>query len=263
MRKVILLLALAVLLTFSVFADDHVYVYDGADLFDDADETEITLAAEKVYTESGLLTVVVTDYGIYGMLSSLPEYSGGAEDMLLLAIDMDAREFDLYQHNATYGESAFRISYSESESILDSILPSMADGDYAEAAMLYIELASTYFSNSDNFSSTDVGDGYEYTDYYEDLGIGAYIVTGLLVGSIIGGITVLVVYLVYKRKVHGDTYPLGRFADFKLTENKDTFITKNVIVTRIPDPPSSSGGRSGGGGSRSGGGGARMGGRSF
>lgn len=262
MKRLVITLLFAALLMVNISA--FTYVYDTADLYDSDEETEISLAAEKVYTESGLLTVVVTDYGIYDMLGSLPYYSSGAEDMLLLSVDMQAREFEVYQYNATYGESAFRVSYSESESILDSIFPDMAGGYYADAALLFIGMSEEYFVNTDSFSPDSVGDGYEYIDYpYEEEERSAleYLVMGLLGGAIAGGISVLCVWLSYKRKVHGDTYPLGQFADLSLTENKDTFITKNVIVTRIPDPPQSSGG--GGGGFRSGGGGARMGGRSF
>lgn len=263
MRKIVFAL-LAAFFLLTVSALEFEYVYDGADLYTDDEESSIALLAEEVYNASGLLTVVVTDYGIYDMLDSLPHYSGGAEDMLLLSVDMQEREFEIYQYNATVGEGAFRVSYNESESILDSIFPHMADGNYADAAIAFIELASEYFTNADGFDQGSVGDGYEYIDYpEEEKSVIEYVVTGLLAGAIIGGITVLCVFLSYKRKVHGDVYPLGQFADLKMIDNKDTFITKSVIVTRIPDPPSSSGGGRSGGGFRGGGGGARMGGRSF
>ncbi|MBQ5390720.1 MAG: TPM domain-containing protein [Clostridia bacterium] len=263
MKKSFLILLCACLLTVHVFAADFGYVYDDADLYTDAEEAEILAAAERVYTSSGLLCVIVTDYGIGDMLSLLPVYAGSAEDMVLLTIDMSAREFDLYQYNAVDGESAFRISSSESDTILDGILPDMADGNYADAALLFVKLAEESFTNTAAFIPDQAGSDYEYKDYpYEteyDPGFSpSTILMPLLVGLIAGGIAVLCVWGAYKRKVHGAIYPLGQFAKLDLIDSKDTFVTKNVVVTRIPDPPShSGGGRSGGGG------GARMGGRSF
>lgn len=269
-------------LTVNAFAADFGYLYDDADLYTDDAEAKIISAAEAVYTESGLLCVIVTDYGIGDMLDMLPIYAGSAEDMVLLTIDMSARHFDLYQYNAIEGESAFRFSSAESDAILDDILPDMADGDYADAAILFITLAEGYFTNTDYFVPDCAGDDYEYEDYYPtpDYGYpyeGEY-ETGFSVGSILlplfagviaGGLAVLCVWGSYKKKVHGATYPLGQFAKLDLVDSKDTFINKTRVVTRIPDDPPShhGGGRSGGGGFRGGGGsrggGARMGGRSF
>ena len=262
MKKFVLSLVAATLLIVSASAFEFDYVYDGADLFDSDAEYENSLPAENVYSNSGLLTVVVTDYGIHDILSVLPTYSYGAEDMLLFAIDMQERQFELYQYNATYGESAFRVSYAESEIILDSVFPDMASGDYTTAALLFISLADKYFSNLEAFSPDTVGDGYEYIDfpqYEEPLSAFDIIAMALLFGAFVGGVAVFIVFLSYKRKVHGSTYPLGQFSNLKITDTRDTFVTKKVIVTHIPDPPKSSGG----GGFHSSGGGARMGGRSF
>ncbi len=59
----------------------------------------------------------------------------------------------------------------------------------------------------------------------------------LIVGAIAGGISMLCVWLSYSNKVHGSTYPLEEFSDLNLTDKKDNFITKKVVVTKIPDPP--------------------------
>ncbi len=258
--KKLLILLFAALLAVSVCATDFGYLYDDADLFTDDEETLICDIAEKVYDESGLLTVVLTDYGVGDVLNNLYSYAGSATDMVMLTVDMSAREFEIYQYNSEEGESAFRISYYESENILDSIFGDMADGEYADAALLFIEMAESAYINSENFVSGDY-DGYEYVEYDdEDLWIGS-LVMSLGVGVLVGGLSVLFVWLSYKKKVHGSTYPLSQYSKLNLTDSKDNFVTKNVVVTRIPDPPSSSGG-GGGGGSR-GGGGARMGGRSF
>ncbi len=257
--KKLLMFLFSLILTVSIYAADFGYMYDGADLFNSDEEAYICDIAERVYDESGLLTVVLTDHGIDGdVLNNLYYYAGSATDMVMLTVDMSAREFDIYQYNAEYGESAFRVSYDESQDILDCVLGDMASGDYADAAVLFIEMAQEAYDNSDNFVSGEY-DGYEYVEYDEEGFLLGTILLSLGIGVVIGGISVLVVWLSYKRKVHGSIYPLSQYSKLNLTASKDNFVTKNVVVTRIPDPPSSSGG--GGGGSR--GGGARMGGRSF
>lgn len=284
MKKSFLILFCVCLLTVGAFAVDFGYVYDGADLYTEDEEAKITAAAETVYTESGLLCVIVTDYGIGDILNTLPTYAGSAVDMALLTIDMSARQFDLYQYNAVEGESAFRISASETDTILDGILPDMADGNYADAALSFLKLAEASFTNAEAFDPAVPGDDYEYkgdytpeypsphydrpyvTEYEPRFSISLVLVP-LMVGLLAGGITVLCVWGSYKKKVHGTTYPLGQYAKLDLLDSKDTFITKNVVVTRIADdPPHHNGGSHGGfhgGGGSHGGGGAHMGGRSF
>ncbi len=264
MKKFVFALIFAAILVFNISALSYTYVYDNADLLAPLEEEEISLYAENVYNSSGLLAVIVTDYGIYGMTGNLPAYSDGAEDMVLLAVDMSARQYDMYQYNATYGESAFRVSYTESHMILDSIFEDIAGGNYADAAEMFISLSEENFLNAELFDPENAGDQYEYVEYSDTTYVIFFAIIGLLFGAVIGGITVLCVKLFYKRKVHSDIYPLGQYADLTLTENKDTFVNKSVVVTRIPDPPSNSGGGGSRGFSgRSGGGGARMGGRSF
>ena len=286
MKKSLWILLCVCLLTVSAFAVDFGYVYDGADLYTEDEEAKIIAAAETVYTESGLLCVIVTDYGIGDMLNTLPAYAGSAVDMALLTIDMSARQFDLYQYNAVEGESAFRISSSETDTILDGILPDMADGNYADAALAFLKFAEESFTNAAGFDPAVPGDDYEYKEYYTPeyqaphydrpyvteyqphFSISIMLVP-LFVGLLAGGITVLCVWGSYKKKVHGATYPLGQFAKLALIDAKDTFINKTRVVTRIPDdPPAHHGGSHGGGGFHGGGGshgggGAHMGGRSF
>lgn len=68
-----------------------------------------------------------------------------------------------------------------------------------------------------------------------------------LAGSIAG----LSVGLYYRKKVHGEIYPLDRYARLQLTARRDVFIGSSVTRTKVTS--SSSGGSSGGGRSSSGG----------
>lgn len=246
------------------------YVIDGAALFD-ADEIEsLNALCAAVETRCGLRCIFLTGEDLGNLTSSLRTYSGGAEDLSLLAVDMGARQFDHYQYNATYGQSAFRLNNRETDDILDSILPYMKDGDYVGAAKIFISLSETYFTNDENFAvgSDGFGEyGYEYEGTVErrpvlESGVAAYLAfigRGACIGLLIGVVVALILFSLYKRKVHGDTYPLSEFTKLNLKTKNDNFLYKNVVATKIQSDSSSGGGYRGGGG----GGGGHSGGRSF
>ena len=66
---------------------------------------------------------------------------------------------------------------------------------------------------------------------------------GVITGAIAGGVSVLCVFLTYRKKRHGASYPLSRYASLTLTDSRDIFAGSFVTRTRI---------QSSGGGSRSG-----------
>lgn len=235
MKKIIIFALIASLFAIFVSAE-QTYVYDNADIFGHYEESRIDKKAGEVYEDKGLLCVIVTDYDV-GIISNseMSIYAGDASDMLLLVVDMDAREFDLYQYNDTNDQSKFKISSLESDKILDVVYEHMANGDYADAALVFISESERFYTDSFDFGKLFIF---------------------FVAGCAIGGIAVLIVRATYKNKVHGSIYPLSQYSSLNLTESNDVFVNKSVIVTRIPDPPSSSG--SGGGG-----GGVRMGGRKF
>lgn len=72
------------------------------------------------------------------------------------------------------------------------------------------------------------------------------VLVGAISGLVVGGITVLCVFLVYRKKQHGESYPLDRYAKLNLTQSNDIFVGSHVTRVRIQS--NSSGGRSGGGG---------------
>ena len=74
--------------------------------------------------------------------------------------------------------------------------------------------------------------------------------SGLLVGVLAGGFTALGIFLSYRRKKRGSSYPLEHYANLNLTLREDRFVGSFVTRTRIQS--NSSGGKSGGGGHRGG-----------
>lgn len=276
-------LALALALALSVFvgAYDFNYVIDDAELLTADEKADVEAYYDRIYTEDHLLLVFVTAYGKGDVLSALPDYAGGAvdaggaTDMLLLYVDMDARHFDLYQYNGVSGESAFRINSSETDTILDAALDYAADGEWYDAALCFADESLPAFTNDANFISGEDHYGDEgYQKYEKPEGpvtwqyklslIGGIAIGALPIALVISLIVTLIVLASYKKKVRGATYPLEAFTKVNITNSQDNFINKTLTVTTIHrdnDSGGSSGGSSGGGGG--GGGGGHMGGRSF
>ena len=266
MKRIIVSLLLVCALLLSATAADRQTVYDDASILTAKEAEDAASLYETIYAECGLLCVLVTGYDLGAMEADLPQYAGDAVDMVLLAVDMQARHFDLYQYNGVSGESAFRISAGESDQILDAVLDDMTDGDYASAAMTFGELSKTCFINEQSFVPNSGGEDYRYTSYDtpKEWTLGDFLralLLPLVIGMALGGVAVAVVYASYSKKERGTAYPLDEYSTLNLTAREDRFVNKTVAVTRIPDPPSSSGGGHGGG--VGGGGGAHMGGRSF
>ncbi|MBQ8356943.1 MAG: hypothetical protein IJX39_03945 [Clostridia bacterium] len=76
------------------------------------------------------------------------------------------------------------------------------------------------------------------------------VIVGLVVAVLAGGGTALGVFLYYRRKQHGETYPLDRYARMHLTESHDRFVGSFVTRVRVQ---SNNGGSGGGGRGPSGG----------
>ena len=75
---------------------------------------------------------------------------------------------------------------------------------------------------------------------------------GLATGAVVGGGSVLGVWLYYRKKLHGTIYPLDRYAKLALTQREDRFVGRSVTRVRVQSSNGGSG-RSGGGGGRRGG----------
>lgn len=267
-----LLISTAAAANDSVAAYDAAYIVDRANLLSDDEERALAAHFDEIFADSGLLAVFVTANGAENVLQNLPYYAGDAVDMLLLYVDMESRNFDLYQYNGEVGEAAFRVSEDESDTILDEILDYAIDGDWYGAAICFADGGKAAFLNGSNFvgGKDQYGDeGYiEYAPpdahtpvspialFFENL------VSTLPVGLISALIAVICVVVSYKKKVRGETYPLDAYTRMDLTDSQDNFLNKNLIVTVIRKDPPSSGGGGYSGGSR-GGGGGHMGGRSF
>ena len=78
------------------------------------------------------------------------------------------------------------------------------------------------------------------------------LIIGVAVGLLTGGGAVLGVFLYYRKKQHGESYPLDRYAKLHLTESSDRFVGSYVTRTRVQSSSSSGGGGGISGGHRGG-----------
>lgn len=124
------------------------------------------------------------------------------------------------------------MTYSESDAILDDpqVYRDLKNGRLAEGATRFFSLVSD-----------EIDEWHRQRPFWiAGVGIG--------VGLLIGGITVLCVFLSYRKKRHGESYPLSRYADLQLTESVDYFVGSFVTRVRVQSNSGGSGGGGGGGG---------------
>lgn len=203
------------------------YVLDKAEVFSSSELEHINATVEQYFGNSDCKVYILTlpetysytDYDVYDMMD---EY-GLSGNMVILSIkDNVFHNYDLY----VFGKADSRISYSESDAILDAegVYSSIKSGDYYSGALEFIALSYEYYS----------------VDWSR------LIVVAVLVGAVVAGVVGICVICSYRKKLRSTIYPLDRYAKLSLIHSDDmfmgSFVTKRVIQ-------SSGGGRSGVGGS--------------
>lgn len=163
----------------------------------------------------------------------------GERDAIVLVID---KQNDTYFYEMfTYNRADEMFSDSQVDEILDhpSVYDNIKSGELALGIKCFLSL-----------SQTRVTRAYEEEQAREAREPLMIAITALVVALLAGGGTVLGVFLYYRRKQHGESYPLDRYANLDLTESHDRFV--GSFVTRVRVQSSSGGGGGGGasGGSR-------------
>ena len=148
------------------------------------------------------------------------------EDIVLLEIkNSSTNYYDVY----TWGIAYTVITDAEINDILDApdVYNNIKGGNFEEGIISFVDLTVKAI----NF-------------YRRNLTL---ILIGISLAA--GGVAVISVIVIYKRKLKSPVYPLSQYTDLELTESSDVFLNKTVTRTKIS---SSSGG--GGSGGRSSGG---------
>lgn len=218
-------------------------VIDASDLLTEAAEAEINEALAKASRETGIpVCAFIFEYvgrEVWGE-DLLAAYGLDEDDDMILMI-VTVKRTETFYNLYTYGDAYFKINEKEVNYLLDddAVYYNLKDDDYTEGLCAYAELAAQAYNGR--------------------LGVSWVLIllVALVIGAVVGGLTVKSIAESYKRKNPSTSYPLDRFAKLELTHSNDRVLGRFVTHTIV-----SSGGRGGrGGGGGTGGGSGHRGGR--
>ena len=200
-------------------------VYDKADFFTEAEEA--ALRAVRNGDTYGVRFFLVTSQAQMsaGGVHSLCGIGGDPAVVLVIDGTLNKRYYEMF----TFNEADELFSNSEVNGILDDdrVYDEIKYGSLLSGATVFFDLCQQEIEQENGFPWTAL-------------------VVALIIGTVVGGITVLCVFISYRKKRHGVSYPLDRYATMNLTQCNDRFV--GSYVTRVRVQSSSGGGRSGGGG---------------
>ena len=239
MKKIVFFAIFVFLLAMlTVTASAHsATVYDDADLLT-AEEEEKLSAACNCSTE-GVRFYVVTAHAQMTNSAVIGRCGIGEDtDAIVLVIDQTNGKY--YYEMFTYNRADQWLSDSQADRILDDddVYSSIKSGEIYQGAGLFLQEAQNELEQS--------LEAERKREAREPLMIA---IIALVVGALAGGGAVLGVFLYYRKKQHGESYPLDRYASLQLTESYDRFVGSYVTRVRVQ----SNNGGGGGGGRVSGG----------
>ncbi len=249
------LLAVAVLPVAAAPDGEVKTVYDHANLFTAEQEAELTALADGYHEQIGDRHIVVVTTREWD--SSAEEEAGKlgftsrSDSVYLLAIFVSP-----YQANA----------YDYQPYSLGDMSRFISDERFREIELDYflfdeVKQKDDAFAGSKRFI-TLAGEEALQIPARRTARIWMIVGVSIVAGLVVGGVAVFLVWRSYRRKSRSASYPLEDFTRLTLAVERDIFLGKSVIRTRIPR--SNGGGRGGGGGGGGfsrGGGGGRSGGR--
>lgn len=257
---------IALICTLCGFDSEGEKVYDGADLFTDSEEEELTVQALEMAEELGLDIIICTTdstdgldineyayefYESYGF-----GYDGENGAGILLVIDMGERELCIYESQLT--DVDFLFLDSEIDVMIDEIAPYLTDGDYYEGALCFIDMIPIYADSED--ADEDAYDGTREKTYTVDgelviTDTGTGVAVRLLISAIIATIAVVIMHTSQKTKKVTDPRAYMRDGRLEMREHSDIYTHTTTVRHRInTDDGGGHGGGGHGGGSFSGGG---------
>ena len=240
MKKIIVLfITVAVLFSLLIstsYADSNEnttrsLVLDSADSLSSQSEMRILEALQNAEIETDIIFIVIvhnTSGGIRyveGKASDLG-FDINREDIVLLEIrDGSTNYYDVY----TWGIAYTVITDDAINEILDApeVYNNIKGGNLEEGIISFTNLTVKAINS-----------------YRRNLTL---ILIGISLAA--GGVAVISVIVIYKRKLKSPVYPLSQYTDLELTESSDVFLNKTVTRTKVSSSSGggSSGGRSSGG----------------
>ena len=239
MRKVIILLSVLLVLLASalpIAAETqtalpyNITVYDSAGFFSDKEEQQ--LAEKQGGDTHGVAFYLVTSTRQMSATRVHSVCAIGEKAAVVLVIDSTGGTY--YYEMFTFNGANDLFSNGDVEDILDadSVYRNIKRGELYAGSANFFDLCQRVIAEEIARQNAFPWPA---------------LIAGVIGGVLIGGITVLCVFLSYRKKRHGASYPLDRYATLDLIEHQDRFVGSYVTRVRIQSN-SSGGSRSGGGG---------------
>lgn len=244
--SVILVLMLALSMAVSVSAATDAFVYDEAGLLTEGARADLANRLSQLSDTYDAQIVVATIPSAEGnSVDAIVEYFydsmgfgyGENHDGVLLLVCMEPREYRILSN----GYCGTAINTGAIDDISDAIVNDLSDGDYADAFGGFADKCEYYLDGYLNGFPFNFG-----------ISLGIALLIGVLVGQIVGKILKGQLKTVRKENRAQNYVKSG---SMKLTEQRDTFLYRDVMKTQ-KDTDSGSDTRSSGGSSRSVGGGS-------
>lgn len=147
----------------------------------------------------------------------------------------DAFYYDMY----TYGDAYDIFSNQEIDRVLDAdaVYNNLKAGNVNDGAAAFFSLCAA-----------EIDEHYGRLAAKERRKPLTVVLIAVGVGTLTAGGSILAVVLSYRKKRHGESYPLDRYARLNLTHREDRFVGSFVTRVRVRTNSSSHGGSRGGGG---------------
>ena len=233
MRKLsFLLLLLLFISALTLTASAHATtVLDDGDLISDEQARILEGGCNCAYFDVNYYYVTRANASTYPSDSDMRRICGIAEDEAAIVLLVRTYKGTYYYDMYTFGEAHSIFSDADVDAVLDA--PDVYDN--IKSGEIYSGMRA--FSNH---CHRVVGEHYEALQERRERAPLTALLIGVILGVLAAGITVLCVFLYYRKKRHGESYPLDRYARLNLTQANDIFIGSHV--TRVRVQSSSSGG---------------------
>ncbi len=216
-------------------------VVDRADLLGDYEEEDLSAELDEISVRQQADLVVVTVDSLEG--ASAADYAddfydnngygfGEERDGILFLISMEER--DWYLSTSGYGITAF--TDAGLEYLSEKFLPSLSDGDYAEAFHIFAEQCDDYLTQAR--AGTPYDADHIPTEPFSHVG-------ALLIAVAVGFVTALIATGTMRLQLHSVGSEAGadgymKKSGLRLTREHELFLYRSVTRTERPKPQKSS-----------------------
>lgn len=225
----------------SAAAGDTARIVDQADLLSDSEEAELSDKLDEISERQQVDVVIVTVNSLGG--ESVVEYTdnfyenngygfGPGHDGIIFLMSMEDRDW----HIGTEGFGITAFTDAGLGYMTDKFLPSLSNGEYAEAFRIFAERCDDYITQAKTGNPYDVDNvPVEPFSHVGALMIG--VVVGFVIALIATGIMRLSLHSVYSQ-ITADSYVNKN--SLRLTREYELFLYRNITRTEKPKENSSS-----------------------